>query len=107
MNRKTATVRYIALEEHFSIPELAEQWPSAWGQGEIVFSRSSAADVARRPPEFTEYRLADMEAAGIGVQVLSRTVPGVQADLARRPRGTMPDRRTTVWPGWWPSIRTA
>jgi len=26
-------MRYIALEEHFAIPELAGQWPSAWGPG--------------------------------------------------------------------------
>jgi 2,3-dihydroxybenzoate decarboxylase len=74
-------MRYVALEEHFSIPELAEQWPSAWGQGEIVFSHSFVADVERRLPEFTEYRLADMDATGIEIQVLSLTVPGVQADV--------------------------
>jgi 2,3-dihydroxybenzoate decarboxylase len=73
-------VRYIALEEHFSIPELAEQWPAAWGPGEIVFSQNFVADVERRLPDFTEYRLADMDAAGIDLQVLSLTVPGVQAD---------------------------
>jgi 2,3-dihydroxybenzoate decarboxylase len=74
-------MRYIALEEHFTIPELAEQWPSAWGEGEILFSNSFVADVERRLPDFTEYRLKDMDAAGIDVQVLSHTVPGVQADV--------------------------
>ena len=43
-------------------------------------SRSFVADVERRLPEFTEYRLADMDATGIDIQVLSLTVPGVQAD---------------------------
>jgi hypothetical protein len=51
------------------------------GQDEIVFSQSLAADVARRLPEFTEYRLAGMDAAGIDIPVLSCTVPGVQADV--------------------------
>jgi 2,3-dihydroxybenzoate decarboxylase len=72
-------VRHTARDEHVSIPEPAERWPSACGQGEIVFSRRFAADAARRRPEFTEYRLADMDAAGTGVQVLWHTVPGVQA----------------------------
>ena len=61
-------MRYAALEEHFSIQELADQWPSAWGRGEIVFSRSFA-DVERRLPDFTEYRLAEMDATGIDIQV--------------------------------------
>ena len=73
-------MRYVVLEEHFSIQELADQWPSAWGRGEIVFSRSFVADVERRLPDFTEYRLAEMDATGIDIQVLSLTVPGVQAD---------------------------
>jgi len=81
MNGRTATVRHIAREEHVSIPEPAEQWPSAWGHGGIAFSRNFAADAARRLPEFTEYRLADMDATGIDVQVLPHTVPGVQAGL--------------------------
>jgi 2,3-dihydroxybenzoate decarboxylase len=71
-------MRYVALEEHFAIPELTAQWPSTWN--EIAFSRSFIADVERRLPDYTEYRLADMDAAGIDIQVLSLTVPGVQAD---------------------------
>ena len=72
-------MRYIALEEHFSIPELANQWPAAWS--EIRFNKRFVEDVERRLPDYTEYRLADMDAAGIEVQVLSLTVPGVQADV--------------------------
>jgi 2,3-dihydroxybenzoate decarboxylase len=71
-------MRYVALEEHFAIPELTAQWPSTWN--EIAFSRSFVADVERRLPDYTEYRLADMDPAGIDIQVLSLTVPGVQAD---------------------------
>jgi hypothetical protein len=29
---------YIALEEHFALPAMAEQWPSAWSPGEIAFT---------------------------------------------------------------------
>ncbi len=81
MNRTTATVRHVAREEHVSIPGPAEQRPSARGHGEIVFSRSSAADAARRLPQFTGCRLVDMDAAGTDLQVLSHTVPGAQAHL--------------------------
>lgn len=74
-------MRYTALEEHFAMPELAEQWPSARGEGEILFRQSFIADVERRLPESTKYRLKDMDAAAIDIQVLSHTVPGVQADV--------------------------
>lgn len=72
-------MRYIALEEAFSIPELDDHRPSFWG--ELRFSQRYATDFARRLPDFTEYRLPDMDAAGIDVQVLSLTVPGVQVDV--------------------------
>jgi hypothetical protein len=42
MNGRTATVKYIALEEHFSIPKLAEQWPFAWAP-----ARSCSAKLCR------------------------------------------------------------
>jgi 2,3-dihydroxybenzoate decarboxylase len=71
-------MRYIALEEAFSIPELTDQWPSAWAV--IKFREDFVADVERRLPDFTEYRLKDMDENGIDVQVLSLTVPGIQAD---------------------------
>lgn len=70
-------MRYIALEEAFSIPELDDH--SFWSQMRI--SQRCAADFARKLPDFTQYRLPDMDAAGIDVQVLSLTVPGVQVDI--------------------------
>jgi 2,3-dihydroxybenzoate decarboxylase len=76
-----ANMRYIALEEAFSIQELTDQWPSTWS--ELRFSHSFVTEVERRLPDFTEYRMPDMDAAGIDVQVLSLTVPGVQADATR------------------------
>ena len=39
------------------------------------------ADWGRGLPDFTEYRLPEMDAAAIDVQVLSLTVPGLQADI--------------------------
>jgi 2,3-dihydroxybenzoate decarboxylase len=71
-------MRYIAIEEAFSIPELEDRHPSPW-RG-FLFSQSHITDWARKLPDFTEYRLPEMDAAGIDVQVLSLTVPGLQAD---------------------------
>jgi 2,3-dihydroxybenzoate decarboxylase len=72
-------MRYIALEEAFSIPDLADREPAAWA-GAGRFNPDVVAEWARRLPDFTEYRLPEMDAAGIDVQVLSLTVPGLQAD---------------------------
>ena len=69
-------MRYIALEEAFSIPGLADPMPG-------LSSRVSsfAEQWQRKLPDFTEYRLPEMDAAGIDIQVLSLTVPGLQADI--------------------------
>jgi 2,3-dihydroxybenzoate decarboxylase len=72
-------MRYIAIEEAFSIPELAERQSSPWPPNR--FSQIHLADWGRRLPDFTEYRKPGMDAAGIDIQVLSLTVPGLQADL--------------------------
>jgi hypothetical protein len=69
-------MRYIALEEAFSITELDGRQPPPWPENR--FSRRSLADWARRLPDFTQFRLQELDAAGIDVQVLSLTVPGLQ-----------------------------
>jgi 2,3-dihydroxybenzoate decarboxylase len=73
-------MRYIALEEAFSIPELTGRQPSPWPG--FRFTQRHIADWARKLPDFTEYRLPEMDAAGIDIQVLSLTVPGLQADTS-------------------------
>ena len=72
-------MRYIALEEAFSIPELAGHQPPPWTG--LRMKTEIVRDWARRLPDFTEYRLPDMDEAGIDIQVLSLTVPGVQVDI--------------------------
>jgi predicted TIM-barrel fold metal-dependent hydrolase len=79
MKGKEPEMPYIAIEEAISIPELAERQSSPWPPNR--FSQLHLADWGRRLPGFTEYRLPEMDAAGIDIQVLSLTVPGLQADL--------------------------
>ncbi len=77
-------MRYIALEEAFFIPELGERQPMT-NDGIPQLSSRWNSDVAKRfaarLPDFTEYRLPEMDEAGIDVQVLSLTVPGLQVDI--------------------------
>jgi len=77
-------VRYVALEEAFVIPELAERQPMPKDGVPAVPSRFRADLVERfaaRLPDFTRYRLPEMDDAGIDMQVLSLTVPGLQVDI--------------------------
>jgi 2,3-dihydroxybenzoate decarboxylase len=71
-------MRYVALEEAFSIPELDARQAPPWPENR--FSRRCLADWGHRLPDFTEFRLPEMDAAGIDVQVLSLTVPGLQGE---------------------------
>lgn len=75
-------MRYIALEEAFSIPELEHHQPPAWSG--LRMNKDLLQDWARRLPDFTDYRLPDMDQAGIEIQVLSLTVPGIQVDIDAR-----------------------
>ncbi len=72
-------MRYIALEEAFSVPELPDREPSPWLG--LPLNQHCLQDWARRLPDFTQYRLPEMDEAGIDIQVLSLTVPGLQADM--------------------------
>jgi 2,3-dihydroxybenzoate decarboxylase len=72
-------MRYIALEEAFSIPELSQRHPGP--PLGIRLTQEYAQEVGRRLADFTEYRLPEMDASGVDVQVLSLTVPGLQIEL--------------------------
>ncbi|MEV8631354.1 amidohydrolase family protein [Streptosporangium sp. NPDC051023] len=75
-------MRYIALEEAFAIPELAARQPAV--PMRIRVTDEYAEMCGRKLVDFEEYRLPEMDANGIDVQVLSLTVPGIQADVDRR-----------------------
>ncbi|MBA9043291.1 amidohydrolase family protein [Streptomyces griseofuscus] len=69
---------YIAIEEAVAIPGLADRRPPFPIPDEM--DPAFVADVARRLPDITDLRLPDMDANGIAMQVLSLTVPGIEAD---------------------------
>jgi 2,3-dihydroxybenzoate decarboxylase len=66
-------MRKIALEEHFTTPELAKNYVARPTQSDALF-----ADVERRLADFDELRLEMMDKTGIEIMVLSVTTPGVQ-----------------------------
>jgi predicted TIM-barrel fold metal-dependent hydrolase len=65
------TIRTITLEEHFATPAFLK------GPGVRVKERPQAAQLLDQLCDLGEHRIADMDAAGIDVQVLSLTAPGV------------------------------
>jgi 2,3-dihydroxybenzoate decarboxylase len=72
-------MRYIALKEAFFIPELAERQPIP--ALPLTFKPEFAEHIRPRLTDFSEYRLSEMDNAGIDIQVLSLTVPGLQVDI--------------------------
>lgn len=72
---------YIALEEAFLIPELAERQPMPQIGNLLRFKPDFAEHCQPRLTDFTEYRLPEMDEFGIDVQVLSLTAPGMQIDI--------------------------
>ncbi|MDP2644289.1 MAG: amidohydrolase family protein [Desulfobacterales bacterium] len=68
---KTA-IRTITLEEHFATPAYLE------GPGRHLKARPQAAKVIEKLCDLGDRRIADMDAAGIDVQVLSLHSPGVE-----------------------------
>jgi 2,3-dihydroxybenzoate decarboxylase len=75
-------MRYIALEEAFFIPELAGRQPTEAHQRMMRSLKPGYAERwESRLIDFTEYRLPEMDDAGIDIQVLSLTAPGLQVDI--------------------------
>lgn len=70
-----ARIRKIALEEHFTTPELAGRAVARPTRSDVLF-----ADIERRLVDFDSLRLEAMDQAGIDLCVLSVTTPGVQGE---------------------------
>ena len=66
----SAKQRIVAIEEHFWIPELRDRYSGPRG--------ISAHTPARQLDDLGEIRLAEMDAAGIDMQVISHMQPGTQ-----------------------------
>jgi 2,3-dihydroxybenzoate decarboxylase len=72
---------YIAVEEAVAVPGLAARRPPVPLPDNV---RPAFFDhVMARLPDVTEFRLPDMDANGVAMQVLSLTVPGIEADPDR------------------------
>lgn len=69
---------YIALEEAVGIPGLADRRPPIALPDNI--QPGFIERIMARLPDVTEFRLPDMDANGVAMQVLSLTVPGIEAD---------------------------
>jgi 2,3-dihydroxybenzoate decarboxylase len=76
------TLKLIALEEAFSIPDLEARYAGFQDLGDIRVNQEFAAHVRDRLPDFSKFRIPDMDQHGVDMQVLSLTVPGIQADLS-------------------------
>jgi hypothetical protein len=69
-------VRKIAPEEHFVTPELAK-----YGASTSTLAQPHLwAEASRRPLDFTQEHLPEMDRFGLDVQVLSLNSPGIQAE---------------------------
>ncbi len=72
-------MKLICLEEHFVTGPVGNAWegvPSEWR--DPVGNDASRGDVGRRLKDLSSERIADMDAAGLDVQVVSLTAPGTQ-----------------------------
>ena len=73
-------MKIIGLEEHFVTGEVIAAWRSLDPQWQDISSKSAAeGETARRLLDLNDGRLAVMDEAGVDVQVLSLTSPGVQS----------------------------
>ena len=77
--RESKLMKIIALEEHFATSEVIAAWASLAPEVQDIATRKLAgSDIERRLLELADVRIAAMDEAGVDVQVLSFTTPGVQ-----------------------------
>ena len=71
-------MQIVGLEEHLVIPELLAAWSRLPGMQQAPGAGFGDDPLAQRLRDFGNRRLADMDAQGVDMQVLSLTTPGVQ-----------------------------
>ncbi|MFJ1761495.1 amidohydrolase family protein [Amycolatopsis sp. NPDC088138] len=72
-------MKVIGLEEHFVTPDVVKAWRALDPEWQdLSLTPSTQGDSARRLADFGDERLAEMAKAGLDVQVLSLSTPGVQ-----------------------------
>lgn len=84
-------MRTITLEEHFNSPRYVEETSKVEGETANAYMAAMAAKLG----EVGEERIADMDAAGIDVQVLSLT--GIRMDALDAATGTSVARDSNDW----------
>ena len=73
-------MKIVALEEHFATPEIMAAWRALRPEAQdLAVKQSTTGDVERCLLDLAAGRLAAMDEAGVDVQVLSLTTPGVQS----------------------------
>ena len=73
-------MKIVALEEHYVPPELFRAWAELpEDKRDLSYAQSSVGEIRRRLEDLEGERLREMDRAGIDVQVLSLTTPGVQS----------------------------
>ncbi|RYD62599.1 MAG: amidohydrolase [Sphingomonadales bacterium] len=73
-------MKIVALEDHYVPAELFAAWAEQpEDQRDLSYAQSSVGEVRRRLEDLEGERLREMDRAGIDVQVLSLTTPGLQS----------------------------
>lgn len=73
-------MKLIGLEEHFVTRDVMKAWNALDPQfQDVVHAQANAGDTGERLLDLSDERLAAMDDAGMDVQVLSLTAPGVQS----------------------------
>ena len=77
---KGLPVKLIGIEEHFVTDPVMRAWqgvPAEWR--DPVADQANGGEIGRRLADLADERIADMDSAGLDIQVVSLTAPGVQS----------------------------
>ena len=73
-------MKLIGLEEHFVTPEVLTAWHALDARWQdVALQQSDRGEIEEKLCDLADQRIADMDATGLDVQVLSLTAPGLQS----------------------------